>query len=419
MAIGLSANPELLPVPGVQLGTAQADIGARSIKDNTDSNRPKAVKDDLALVKCAASTAAAAVFTQNRFCAAPVTVARRHLGQCAPRALIINSGNANAGTGRAGLNDAEHTCGMVAAELGLSAQAVLPFSTGVIGARLPMNAVQATLPRCVDALKEENWLAAARAIMTTDTVPKGGSRRFDLDGVPLTLTGIAKGSGMIRPDMATMLCFAAVDAAVDQAILRALLQHAVENSFNRITIDGDTSTNDACVLMATGCADMSAIIDETDPRFEVLAQNVDFLFSHMAQSLIRDGEGATKFVTIEVSRAASKEDAQKLAFAVAHSPLVKTALFASDPNWGRILAAVGRAEVGCLEISKVGIAINDVMVVASGERAATYTEAAGQKAMSPAEIRIKIDLGLAAASATVWTSDLSYDYVKINAEYRS
>ena len=406
MPIGLPTSPQLDSVPGIRLGTANAGIS-------------KVDKEDLALIECASSTIAAAVFTKNRFCAAPVLLAKQHMSQTAPRALLVNSGNANAGTGKQGVQDAVQICEMVAERLGLTKEEVLPFSTGVIGNRLNVFGFEHALPDCIRSLREDNWLNAARAIMTTDTLPKGASRGFLLDEVAITLTGIVKGSGMIHPDMATMLSFIAMDVAVTRPVLDRLLRRSVEQSFNRITIDGDTSTNDACVLLATGCADMDPIQDESDPRYSILAQNVDLLLLELAQSVVRDGEGASKFVAIEVTGAVTQSDAQILAFAVAHSPLVKTALFASDPNWGRILAVVGRAEVGHLEIDKVGIFINDVAIVMNGEPANNYTEEAGQRAMAPEEINIRIDLGLGEADGVVWTSDLSYDYVKINAEYRS
>ena len=407
MPIGLPKIPQLDSVPGIKLGTANAGIS-------------KTDKDDLALVECAPSTVTAGVFTKNLFCAAPVILAKKRINQQPPRALIINSGNANAGTGRQGIQDAAQVCRLVAEKLGLAnEEEVLPFSTGVIGTRLYLSGFEDALSDCIRNLSKDNWLSAAQAIMTTDTLPKGASRRFLLDEVPITLTGIVKGSGMIHPNMATMLGFIALDAAVTQPVLDSLLRRSVEQSFNRITIDGDTSTNDACLILATGCADMEPIQDESDPRHLTLAQNIDSLLLELAHSIIRDGEGASKFVTIEVTGAATQNDAQKLAFAVAHSPLVKTALFASDPNWGRILAVVGRVPIDHIDIDKVGISINDVVIVVNGESADDYTEEAGQCAMAPAEIHIQINLGLGNADGVVWTSDLSYDYVKINAEYRS
>jgi glutamate N-acetyltransferase/amino-acid N-acetyltransferase len=404
--VGLPEIPELSPVPGIRLGSANGNIS-------------KADKDDIALIRCVSGTVISAVFTRNRFRAAPVLVAKSHLTQNPARAMIINSGNANAGTGEQGLRTAERICALVARGLDIPDNSVLPFSTGVIGAQLPIKNFQHALPRCIDTLAEDNWLAAARAIMTTDIVPKGATRQFDLGGARVTLTGIVKGSGMIRPDMATMLCFVATDAAIDPAVLDTLLQQSVERSFHRISIDGDTSTNDACVLMATGKTGMPKIADPSDPRCAVFARFLDEVLLELAQSLIRDGEGATKFVAIEVTGAANEADARILAFTVAHSPLVKTALYASDPNWGRILAAIGRADVEKLDIDKAGLSINGVKILESGGPCATYTEAAGQKAMNPEEIHIKVELGIGPADTTVWTSDLSYDYVKINAEYRS
>lgn len=406
MAIGLPTIPQLAAVPGIKLGAVNAGIS-------------KVDKDDLALITCPASTVTAAVFTKNRFCAAPVTIAKRHLKKCSPRALVINSGIANAGTGEQGVHDAQKTCGLVAAELGLDQETVLPFSTGVIGVRLPVSAVQKSLPGCVRNLGEDKWLAAARAIMTTDTVPKGVSRRFMLGNAGITLTGIVKGSGMIRPNMATMLGFIAMDAIVTQPVLDRLIQRATLRSFNRITVDGDTSTNDACILLSTACADMEAIQNESDPRYAELERTIDQVFMELAQSLVRDGEGVTKFVTVEVGGASTEHAAQKLAFEIAHSPLVKTALFASDPNWGRILAVIGRTDIDRLETNKVDVSINEVNFVVNGEVADTYTEDAGQQAMAPEEIHIKIDLGVGDAQGVVWTTDLSYDYVKINAAYRS
>ena len=406
MPIGLPDIPELLAVEGVSLGAANANIS-------------KADKDDIALIRCAPGTVTSAVFTRNRFCAAPVTVAREHLGKAATQALVVNSGNANAGTGKAGIRAAETICEQVAASLGIPADSVLPFSTGVIGQQLPVSRFESSLPGCIESMSDDNWLAAARAIMTTDIVPKGLSRRLDLDGKPITLTGIVKGSGMIRPNMATMLAFVATDAAIGQTVLDSMLRQSVETSFNRVTIDGDTSTNDACVLMATGRSGIPLIDDRDDPRCALFSRVLDELMAWLAQSLVRDGEGATKFVTIDVTGAATGRDAGEIAFTVAHSPLVKTALYASDPNWGRILAAVGRARVDDVDTDNVSLTINGTRVLDHGEPSPTYTEQAGQEAMAPAEIRIEINLGSGPGNFTVWTSDLSYDYVRINAEYRS
>ncbi len=390
----------LQPVPGVRLAATGAGIRYQG-------------RDDLVLVELAEGTVSAAIFTQNRFCAAPVIVARRHLASSAPRFLLINSGNANAGTGREGEQGAQASCAAVAQLSGVSTESVLPFSTGVIGEPLPFERIEAALPRLVESLSDAGWDAAARAIMTTDTVPKGISRQVEIDGARVTITGIAKGSGMIHPNMATMLSFIATDAQISRAGLQTLLESCAETSFNSITVDGDTSTNDACVLMATGAAGVSV---EGDPVFRGALQAV---FDHLAQAIVRDAEGATKFVEISVSGAASRAEAKTVAYTVATSPLVKTALFASDPNWGRILAAVGRAPVTQLDVSRVTIRLGDVTVIERGEPATGYSEAAGAEVMAGNEIRIGIVLDQGAAGATVWTSDLSHEYVRINAEYRT
>jgi len=344
-----------------------------------------------------------------------VILAREHLAaRPEPRALIINSGNANAGTGEAGLADARAVCGALAGALGVDQAEVLPFSTGVIGERLPVARITDALPGLAGNAVPDGWLDAARAIMTTDTLPKGASRRVALAGGPVTLTGIVKGSGMIRPDMATMLAFVATDVDIPAQQLQASLTRAVDGSFNRITVDGDTSTNDACVLLATGRG--SAVTGGDAERFQ---EALDDLCRELAQAVVRDGEGATKFVEVAVQGAASEADARAVAMTVAHSPLVKTALFASDANWGRILAAVGRAPVKHLEIDSTGITINDCAIVTNGEPDPGYEEARGAAAMAEAEIHIAIDLGLGATAYSVWTSDLSHDYVTINAEYRT
>lgn len=405
MPVGLAEPEALLAVPGVLSATARAGIRQRG-------------RDDVALITCDAGTRAAAVFTRNRFSAAPVVLAREHLAQASPRALVVNSGCANAGTGRAGYMDAVAICNAAAARLRVQFHEVLPFSTGVIGSRLPVEKVSAAVAECVDGLNENGWLAAARAIMTTDTLAKGCSRTVIAGGDQVTITGIAKGSGMIRPDLATMLAFVATDAKLAPDYVDRSLRQAVDLSFNRITVDGDTSTNDACVLLATGRAG-EAEIGPGSVQGEAFQQGLDAVMQELAQAIVRDAEGATKFVTIEVSGANTAEDAAEVAFTVAHSPLVKTALFASDANWGRILAAVGRAPVQQLDIDRVGLRINGQAVLVQGQPAPDYTEAAGVAAMAPAEIHIDIDLAIGDRSATVWTSDLSFDYVRINAEYRT
>lgn len=407
MAVGLHTLPELLSIPGVRLGVACAGIRYPD-------------RRDLVLIELTAGATCAAVFTRNAFCAAPVQLARQHLQACpAPRYLLINTGNANAGTGADGLRDAARCCTAVAQIAGCEAQAVLPFSTGVIGEPLPVAAVEGGLPVAFDGLDGAGWAEAAHGIMTTDTVPKGISRQVEIDGQPVTVTGIAKGAGMIRPDMATMLAFVATDAAVNEELLQRCLHHAVGRSFNRITVDGDTSTNDACVLMATGRGARRPSIEKAGSAYDALCTVVTEVFEYLAQALIRDAEGATKFVTVDVAGGSDSEECLAVAYAVAHSPLVKTALFASDPNWGRILAVVGRSGVHGLELDKVAIYLDDVCIVRGGGRAADYTEALGQAVMARDEMTIRIDLGRGAARERVWTCDLSYDYVRINAEYRT
>ncbi len=406
MAVGLHGLPELHPVSGIRLGTARAGIR-------------KPDRRDLVVIECVPGTRAAAVFTKNRFCAAPVVVAREHLSKTAPRALLINTGFANAGTGASGEADARACCEALARELKCAPQEVLPFSTGVIGERLPVERLVAGLPGCLAGLGEPGWGEAAHGIMTTDTVPKGSSRQIHLDGKTVTVTGIAKGAGMIRPDMATMLAFLATDAVISKSALQACLHAAVNSSFNRITVDGDTSTNDACLLLATGRAGHAPIESAGGRAYEMLAQTVSEVCTELAQAIIRDAEGATKFITLEVGGGASESDCLEVAYTIAHSPLVKTAFFASDPNWGRILAAIGRAPIPKLDVGRVSIHLDGVCVVRHGGLAADYTEAKGLAAMKQPEIRVRVDLGAGAARATVWTSDLSHDYVRINAEYRS
>jgi glutamate N-acetyltransferase/amino-acid N-acetyltransferase len=406
MPVGLRELPPLDSVPGIRLGTTAAGI--------RKPDRP-----DLVVIECAPGTNVTAVFTRNRFCAAPVTVARDHLETAPPRALLINTGFANAGTGPHGLEDARACCAALAGQLGCRTKEILPFSTGIIGERLPVSRIVAGLPGCLMNLNENGWADAARGIMTTDTVPKGSSRKINLGSQTVLLTGVAKGAGMIRPDMATMLAFVATDAAVTPAVLNSCLLTAVNQSFNRITVDGDTSTNDACVLMATGLA-RNPVIDRVEGEaYAKLLGSVTETFIGLAQSIVRDAEGATKFITVEVRGGLTESDCLVVAYTVAHSPLVKTAFFASDPNWGRILAAVGRAPVERLEFSKLAIHLNDVCVVRQGAPDNDYTEARGIAVMRLSEILIRIDLGVGIATARIWTSDLSHDYVRINAEYRS
>lgn len=376
-------------------------------------------RDDLAVFALQPGSTCAAVFTRNAFRAAPVVLARNHLDRAAPRYLLINSGNANAGTGRRGLEDARASCAALAARTGCQPEEILPFSTGVIGEHLPVDRLAAALPDLLTRLDPAGWPSVARAIMTTDTVPKLVSRQFALNGQTATLTGIAKGAGMIRPDMATMLAFIATDAAVAPALLQACLQTAVAPSFNAITIDGDTSTNDSCVLIATGGLGNPRIEATDTPDFAALQAAVSAICLDLATAIVRDGEGATKLVTVQVEQAADTDEARRVADTIAHSPLVKTALFASDPNWGRILAAVGRAGLHDLDIERVRIFLGEVLIVADGGRAPDYTEEAGAAVMAEPEILIRVALGRGHAQTRVLTCDFSYDYVRINAEYRS
>lgn len=397
---------KLLPVEGVRLSAVSAGI--------KESGRR-----DLVVIEIAGNARVAAVFTRNRFLAAPVVIAKKHLQQSQPRFLIINSGNANAGTGSAGLQDALACCQKLA-ELGrCDAAEVLPFSTGVIGESLPVAKILRATGPALANLKEEHWAAAASAIMTTDTRSKGLSVTTEIDGVSLTITGICKGAGMIRPDMATMLAYVATDAPVEQNLLQALLKEAVTFSFNRITVDGDTSTNDACILIATGKAKVKQYCDISDPSWQPYRQALNQVFLKLAQDIVRDAEGATKFIEVRVEGAATASDALEVACTIAHSPLVKTAFFASDPNWGRILAAIGRAPVTCLDVAHVDLWLNEICIVENGERCKNYTEQAGKQVMSQRDIVIRIHLGVGEASESVWTSDLSHGYVRINAEYRT
>jgi glutamate N-acetyltransferase/amino-acid N-acetyltransferase len=359
----------------------------------------------------------AAVFTRNAFCAAPVTVARCHLSAQAPRMLLINTGNANAGTGEQGIADALECCRSLADVVGLSVQQVLPFSTGVIGEPLPVSTICEALPGVLQQLSPSVWRDAAGGILTTDTRPKGASRRVVLSQGEITVTGIAKGAGMIKPNMATMLAFVATDAAVEQTALQQLLGSAVERSFNRITVDGDTSTNDAAVLIASGHSGIS--LSEDDPGWPDFADAVTAVTIELAQAIVKDGEGASKFVAVEVSGGGDAGECLAVAYTVAESPLVKTALFASDANWGRILAAVGRVDIRELDVDRIRIWINRVLVAENGARASSYSEQQGAAAMAPEHIHIVIDLGRGSHSDTVWTTDLSHDYIRINAEYRS
>ncbi len=404
MAVSYNGLPDLKPVAGIRISVASAGI-------------KKPGRNDVTLFEMAESSTVAATFTRNVFCAAPVVVARSHLSDCKPRYLLINTGNANAGTGKTGYENAEKSCQYVSDLTGCDKSEVMPFSTGVIGEQLPVERIQAVIPELVSGLNEDGWSDAATAILTTDTVPKGSSTVVSLSGGDVTITGIAKGSGMIRPDMATMLSFIATDAVISDDVIAPILREAVGYSFNRITVDGDTSTNDSCVLMASGKSGVN--INAIDADLEVFKEALTSLLIELAQKIVKDGEGATKFVTIVVNNGSTLAECEDVAYTIAHSPLVKTALFASDPNWGRILAAVGRSGVSDLELDALDIYLGDVCIVRAGEPASDYTEERGRAAMSPAEITIRVELGRGSYAATIWTCDFSYEYVKINAEYRT
>lgn len=411
MAVNLQApDPASLhAVAGVRIGVAEAGIR-------------KAGRRDLTLFVFDAGTRVAGVFTRNRFCAAPVQVCREHLGEarCAQvRALVVNTGCANAGTGAQGLADARASCEAVGALLGVPASEVLPFSTGVILEALPMQRLREGLPRARADLRGQAWADAAAAIMTTDTVPKAASERVLIDGVAVHVTGIAKGAGMIRPDMATMLGFIATDAAVAPRLLAQLVREVADASFNCVTVDGDTSTNDSLVIAATGAGELAPIVDADSEPARALRGALLRVAQRLAQAIVRDGEGATKFITIAVQGARSVAEARRVGYAVAHSPLVKTAFFASDPNLGRILAAVGYAGVDDLDVDGVELFLDEVHVATRGGRHPDYREASGQRVMAKPEILVRIVLGRGDHAATLWTCDLSHDYVSINADYRS
>jgi len=409
MAVNLHipSESEIFPVAGVDIGIAQAGIR-------------KVGTPDLTVLCLAEGAQVAGVFTRNRFRAAPVQVCEQHLAQeQGIRALVINTGNANAGTGDAGLAAARQTCEALAHQLGIAPAQVLPFSTGVILEPLPVARLIAALPNAVQALAPNAWFAAAHSIMTTDTQPKIHSQRITLDGVDITITGVSKGAGMIRPNMATMLSFLATDAGVDGALLKDLATELAEQSFNRITVDGDTSTNDSFILIATGQSGTAPIVTRNDPRFAVLRQALADAALDLAQKIVRDAEGASKFIPITVQEARTCAEALQVAYAVAHSPLVKTAFYASDPNLGRILCAIGYAGIDDLDVRGISLWLGDVLVASQGQRDPSYQEADGQRVMQAADIPVRIALGRGHASDTVYTCDFSHAYVSINADYRS
>ncbi|MES0873852.1 bifunctional glutamate N-acetyltransferase/amino-acid acetyltransferase ArgJ [Sinimarinibacterium thermocellulolyticum] len=406
MAVNLSEPSALWPVAGVRLGTAEAAI-------------KKPGRKDLLVIELAPGSRVAGVFTQNAFAAAPVRLCRERLSRtAAQRALLVNAGNANAATGRGGLDDARATTAALAAALGCAPEEVLPFSTGVIGQRLPVQRIGEAIPRAVAALAPDAWLAAARAIMTTDTVPKGASRRVRTAQGEVTVTGIAKGVGMIEPHMATMLAFVATDARLTPAAADAALRAAVDDSFNCVTVDSDTSTNDACVLCATAKVGTHDI-ERGDADYHIVLDAIRAVCIELAHAVVRDGEGATRFITVEVGGAASTAEARQVAYAIANSPLVKTAMFAGDANWGRIVMAIGKAGVDGLDPARVGVKLDEVILLENGEPHPDYREERGAAVVAKPEFTIGVDLGRGDARARIWTCDFSYDYVKINAEYRT
>ena len=406
MAVGDVSMPHMHVVQGVKIGSAEAYVRYPN-------------RRDLVIFEFAHGTNVAGVFTQNAFCAAPVHVSKKHLEMGNPRYLVINTGNANAGTGKLGMENAKATCFKLAELANVAAFEVLPFSTGVIGEQLPIERLTQGLQPALNTLNESSWVDAATGIMTTDTTPKGASEQFELDGITYTMTGISKGAGMIRPNMATMLSYVATDAPIARDLVQKMLKISADQSFNRITVDGDTSTNDSCIFAATGLAGGVEITSKQDPRYSVVLDVLCRVMKRLAQLIIRDGEGATKFITVAVEGGNDTQECCDIAYSIAHSPLVKTAIFASDPNWGRILAAIGYAGVKDLDVEKIQVWLDDVQICKDGGAAADYTEEAGARVMSQTEMTIRVDLGRGQSKDTVYTCDLSYDYVKINADYRS
>lgn len=407
MAVGNIAVPDIIyPIDGIKLSATAAGVRYKN-------------RDDLVVMEIAEQATTAVVTTKNAFCAAPVRLLREHFGKASPRYLVTNTGNANAGTGADGKRRAMDICTALADKAGVAADTILPFSTGVIGEPLNSDAVIAGLDNALASLAADSWLAAANGIRTTDTIPKLASQKVDVAGTSYHITGMSKGSGMIRPNMATMLGYVATDANISSDLLQEMLSAINEQSFNRITVDGDTSTNDCCVLIATGAASEDMIDSIEHPHYQPIFAALTDVFVRLAQLIVRDGEGATKFMTVKVTGGQTTQECCDVAYAVAHSPLVKTAFFASDANWGRILAAVGYAGVEDLDTEKVDVYLDEVMICQNGGVAPSYTEAAGNAVMKQAEITIHIDLARGDASDTVYTCDLSYDYVKINADYRS
>ncbi|MCU4482232.1 bifunctional glutamate N-acetyltransferase/amino-acid acetyltransferase ArgJ [Acinetobacter ursingii] len=410
MAVGDVTMPHMHVVKGVKIGSTQAYVRYPN-------------RRDLVVFEFAEGSQVAGVFTQSAFAAAPVLLSKKHLNESSsaqqPRYLIINTGNANAATGKLGLENATKTCAKLAELAHVQPHQVLPFSTGVIGEQLPIERLLNGIQPALDTLDEASWTDAAFGIMTTDTVPKGASEQFELHGITYTMTGISKGAGMIRPNMATMLSFVATDAPISQAMVQQLLQTTVEHSFNRITIDGDTSTNDSCIFVATAQAGGNVIESSDDARYISVLEVLTRIMNRLAQLIVRDGEGATKFITVTVEGGANTQECCDVAYSISDSPLIKTALFASDPNWGRIVMAIGKAGIQNLDSSKVQVWLGDVQICLDGGANPDYTEEMGAAVMADKEIAIRVDLGRGQAKDTVYTCDLSYDYVKINADYRS
>ncbi|MBL4608724.1 MAG: bifunctional glutamate N-acetyltransferase/amino-acid acetyltransferase ArgJ [Pseudomonadales bacterium] len=406
MAVGENKQLKLEPVPGLKVGTAEAGI-------------KKPNRKDVVIFELCEGSVMAGAFTRNRFCAAPVQLAQSHLAlKPSPRYLLINTGNANAGTGEQGMQNALRSCQAVAEKMSCGFEQVYPFSTGVIGEQLPMAKLEAGINAGLGQLGESSWEDAASGIMTTDTRPKGASKQLSIDGKTITLTGISKGAGMIKPNMATMLAFIATDALIPRNLLQKLHSELVKNSFNRITIDGDTSTNDCCMLMATGQS--GVLIDEKSVKtLSILKQALEGIYLQLAHAIVLDAEGATKFITITVQGGANEDECLEVAYTIAHSPLVKTAFFASDPNWGRILAAIGRAQVDELDVALISVFLGDVCIVKQGGVNPEYSEHQGEAVMVQENITVRVELGRGDTQATVWTSDLSHEYVRINAEYRT
>lgn len=406
MAVGEYPFPSMHSVPGVKLTAVCAGI-------------KKVNRRDVVLFELAEGSSVAGVFTKNAFCAAPVTVCREHLAAAPIRYLVINSGNANACTGESGYKNAKATCEAIAKQAGVSLEQVLPFSTGVIGEPLPVDKIIAVIPEALQKATEAGWDDAAAGIMTTDTRPKGYSEQFVFNGETITINGISKGAGMIKPNMATMLGYIATNAKIAQPILQSISREAANKSFNRITIDGDTSTNDSCILIASGQTNLPEVSEAKGELYDLLREKIIAAHVYLAKCIVSDGEGATKFVTVNVAGGANQDECLDVGYAVAHSPLIKTALFASDPNWGRIVAAIGYAGLKDLDATKVRVHLNDTLIVENGGRAASYTEEQGQAVMNGTDIAININLGRGDFQEIIWTTDLSYEYVRINADYRS